>query len=96
MEERARAREKYLVLKNENVRWKIQSSNMLHRNFLYIFASFHTLLCEPGYRSRYSDWLRAGRPRGRGSSPGRVKNFHFSMSSRPVLGSTQPPILSPG
>jgi hypothetical protein len=26
------------------------------------------------------------------SSPGRVKNFLFSMSSRPVLGSIQPPI----
>jgi hypothetical protein len=36
------------------------------------------------------------------SSPGRIKNFHFFMSSRPALGSTQPPIqcvtgaLSPG
>jgi hypothetical protein len=30
---------------------------------------------EPGQRSRYGDWLRAGRPRGRGSNPGRVKNF---------------------
>jgi hypothetical protein len=39
-----------------------------------------------------SDWLRAGRLRGRGSSPGRVKNFHFSISSRPALGSAQPPI----
>jgi hypothetical protein len=53
-------------------------------------------------RSPYSDWLRAGRPRGWGSSPGRVKNFLFSTSSRPALGSTQPPIqwvtwaLSPG
>jgi hypothetical protein len=28
----------------------------------------------------------------RSSSPGRVKNFLFSMSSRPALGSTQPPI----
>jgi hypothetical protein len=37
-------------------------------------------------------WLQAGRLRGRGSSPSRVKNFHFSMSSRPALGSTQPPI----
>jgi hypothetical protein len=36
----------------------------------------------------------AGRPRGRSSSPGRVKNFLFSTSSRPVLGSTQPPIQS--
>jgi hypothetical protein len=26
------------------------------------------------------------------SSPGRVKNFHFSVSSRPALGFTQPPI----
>jgi hypothetical protein len=38
----------------------------------------------------------------RSSSPGRLKNFLFSTSSRPVLGLTQPPIqwvtgaLSPG
>jgi hypothetical protein len=57
---------------------------------------------EPGQRSLYSDWLRAGRLRGRGSIPGRVKNFHLSMLSGPALGSTQPPIqwvpwaLSPG
>jgi hypothetical protein len=57
---------------------------------------------EPEWLSRYSDWLRAGRPRGRSSSPGRVKNFHFSISSRPALGPTQPPIqwvpgaVSPG
>jgi hypothetical protein len=31
-----------------------------------------------GLRSRYSDWLRAGRPRGRSSSPGCSKNFLFS------------------
>jgi hypothetical protein len=41
-------------------------------------------------------------PRSRSSSPGVVKNFLFSTSSRPALGSTQPPIqwvsgpLSPG
>jgi hypothetical protein len=29
---------------------------------------------------------------GGSSSPGRVKHFHFSISSRPALGSTQPPI----
>jgi hypothetical protein len=28
---------------------------------------------------------------GGSSSPGRVKNVHFSISSRPALGSTQPP-----
>jgi hypothetical protein len=31
--------------------------------------------CESGYLSLYSDWLRAGRPRGQSSCPGRVKNF---------------------
>jgi hypothetical protein len=57
---------------------------------------------EPGELNRYSDWLQAGRRWGRSSSPGRIKNFLFSTSSRPVLGWTQPPIqcvpgaLSPG
>jgi hypothetical protein len=41
---------------------------------------------------RYSDWLRAGRQRGRGSSPGRVKNLFFSTSFRPAMGASQPPI----
>jgi hypothetical protein len=39
-----------------------------------------------------SDWLRAGRLRGRSLSPDRVKNFLFYTSSRPALGSTQPPV----
>jgi hypothetical protein len=30
--------------------------------------------------SCHSGWLWVGRPRGRNSSPGRVKNFHFSIS----------------
>jgi hypothetical protein len=55
------------------------------------------MLCNlPGFgflqlslRSRYSDWLRAGRQR---DWRGRVNNFHFSISSGPALGSTQPPI----
>jgi hypothetical protein len=57
---------------------------------------------ESGWLSRYSDGLRAGRQRGPSSSPGRVKKFLFSTSSRPALGPTQPPIewvpgaLSPG
>jgi hypothetical protein len=55
-----------------------------------------------GRDCRYSDWLRAGRPRVLSSSPCSVKNFHFYISSRSFLGSTQPPIqwvpgtLSPG
>jgi hypothetical protein len=47
---------------------------------------------ELGQCSWYSDWLQAGRLRGQSSSPGRVKNFLFSMSSRLALGLTQPPI----
>jgi hypothetical protein len=42
--------------------------------------------------SRDSDCLWDGRPRVRSSSLGRVKNFLFSKSSRPALGSNQPPI----
>jgi hypothetical protein len=62
----------------------------------------HLWVLEAGMLSRYSDWLRAGRPRVRSSSPDRVLNFLFSTSSRPTLESTQPPIqwvpwaLSPG
>jgi hypothetical protein len=37
---------------------------------------------EPGQRSRYSDWLRAVRPRGRSLSPGGGKGFLLSMSSK--------------
>jgi hypothetical protein len=40
----------------------------------------------------YSDWLRAGRLRGRSSSPGRVKKFFFSTSPRLTLRPTQSPI----
>jgi hypothetical protein len=35
------------------------------------------LYAEPGQCSRYSYWLRAGRPRGQSSSPGVGKNFLF-------------------
>jgi hypothetical protein len=42
--------------------------------------------------SRHSDWLLAGWPRSRSSSPGGVKNFHLSKSSRLALRSTQPPV----
>jgi hypothetical protein len=41
---------------------------------------------------RYNSWLWAGLLRGWSSSPGRVKNFHFSMSCRLALVITQPPI----
>jgi hypothetical protein len=52
---------------------------------------------EPGYLSQYRSCLLTARPRVRSLSTGSVKNFLFSMSSRPALGPTQPPIqLVPG
>jgi hypothetical protein len=66
--------------------------------FLYLLRAFYfyplsrfPLCIEPGQLSRYSDWLRAGWPRCRSSSPGRDKIFS-STSCRPALGPTQPPI----
>jgi hypothetical protein len=53
--------------------------------------SLHPLIFK-GQRSRYRDWLQAGQPMGGISSPGRVKNFLFSTSSRLALGPTQPTI----
>jgi hypothetical protein len=41
------------------------------------------------YGAGIATTLRAGRQRGRSSSPGKVKNFIFSTSSRPALGCTQ-------
>jgi hypothetical protein len=40
----------------------------------------------------WCDWLRAGQSRGRSSSPIRVKNVYFSISSRPSLVPIQPHI----
>jgi hypothetical protein len=58
----------------------LQSRNKISKN--YVFVLLHLT----------ADWLRDGRPRGRSSSPGGSKNFHFSMSSSPSLGSTESPI----
>jgi hypothetical protein len=57
----------------------------------YVLETASTAV-EPRQSSRYSDWLQARGPRDRRSSPGTVKNFLLSTWSRPVLGSSQPPI----
>jgi hypothetical protein len=83
-----------------NTIWKYLFNFITVFSFSFAFSTFsssHSFFPEPGEHTRYSDWLRAGRPRGRSSSPGRVKNFLFSKLSRPALGSTQPPIqCAPG
>jgi hypothetical protein len=55
-------------------------------------VSSHFSNGEPEWRSLYSYWLRAGQPIDQSSSPSRVKNFFFSTSSTPALGSTQAPL----
>jgi hypothetical protein len=43
--------------------------------------------------STYSYWLRTERPKSLNSSPGKVKNLHFSISFRPDLRFILPHIL---
>jgi hypothetical protein len=51
---------------------------MQRLSFNLIFMPFipfcFSLRAEQRWRSRYSDWLRAGKRRGRSSGPGNVKN----------------------
>jgi hypothetical protein len=78
------------------------TSNLFYFLWNGLLSDLYKICLEPGWRSRYSVWLRAGRQRGRSSSPSRVKNFLISTSSRPVLRPTEPPTqwvpgaLSPG
>jgi hypothetical protein len=70
---------------------RISGIAVLISNGVNVFShiKFHL---KPGQLSRYSDWLRAGRPRDQSWGPGRGKFFLLSMSSKPVLGPTQPAI----
>jgi hypothetical protein len=52
----------------------------------------HSVISMQGYRIRFSDWLRAERPRGRSSSPSRLENFLFLMLTRPGSEPIQPHI----
>jgi hypothetical protein len=57
------------------------------------FISCNVNTSEPRKCIGNSYWLRDGRQRGRSSTPDRVKDFHFFISSRPDLRPTQTPIL---
>jgi hypothetical protein len=67
------------------VRWLV-TGFIFDLNVLFIFCCYMIRK-----ESRYRDWLRARRPRGRSPGPGGGKNFYFFMS-RLTLGPTQPPI----
>jgi hypothetical protein len=79
-----------------------QKKSRIRREYLSCAVNVIRHVTESGQRSRYSDYLRAGKPRGRSSRPGRSKNFNFSMLSSPALAPTHPPTqwvlgaLSPG
>jgi hypothetical protein len=73
-------------------RWCVPLKSLYTFQMKYNKNSAHYMKTHPEQLSRYSDWLRDGRPRGRSSRPGKVKNFLFSTSSRPALRPTQPPI----
>jgi hypothetical protein len=61
----------------------LRSGERTTRTIIFMYIIFSSIdKWEPGKRSWYSDWLRAGRQRGRSSSPSNVKNF-FSSPSRP-------------
>jgi hypothetical protein len=75
-------------------RWRTRTFwNVTSYSLLETCLTFASWECMP-FKSfwLFRPCLRAGRLRGRSSSPGRVKNVLFSKSSRPALGSTQPPI----
>jgi hypothetical protein len=65
------------------------------------FFRIHRKMGEPGQRSRYSNWLRAGLPKGRSSSPGGGK-ICLPYFVQTAYGTTKPPVqwvvgaLSPG
>jgi hypothetical protein len=66
----------------------------VHLTFLqvHIWNQTPRSIIPPGV-AQSVQWLASGwTTEGQSSSPGRVKNFLFSKSSRPALGSTQPPI----
>jgi hypothetical protein len=103
-------RHQFLTVHGQNRNWQnwILMEIAVGEKLLYFTFPKHSFLTiiyylyarEQGKRSRYSDWLRAGRQRGRSSSPGR-DTFLFSTSSRSAL-LPQPPFqwvpraLSPG
>jgi hypothetical protein len=71
---------------------KFMGLDIYNNEVSYMSSVFWGLFIGSWWRSQYSNWLWAGRPRGRSSSPCRAKDFLFSTSARPALGPTQPPI----
>jgi hypothetical protein len=76
-----------LLEEHQNI--KVIKNSLSHH--LFRLNSPHLRGCSGKVIRYYSDCLESGQG-GRNSSPCRVKNFHFSTSSSPALGYTQPPV----
>jgi hypothetical protein len=72
---------KYAMDKN---RKEFGPENTVTHSYFYCITARYFHLVTWSRDSGY--WLLVGRPMGRSSSTGRVKNFLFSTSSRPALG----------
>jgi hypothetical protein len=69
------------------IRAKDSSELRVSRFIIFIFWLIYQKVTEPEQRSRYSHWLRAGRTKGRSSSPGRAKNsslLHVVVVAHPA------------
>jgi hypothetical protein len=68
--------------------WVMSLISMPHNTNKHLLRYNQYCIWEPGQHSLHSNCLQVGGPRGRGRtlSPGRAKNFLFSMSSRQALG----------
>jgi hypothetical protein len=83
----------YILLFEQNVLKVKVTRNIqpIHSGLWTIPSVPERTLYPPNHNSRNRDGV-AGIAIGRSSSPGRIKNFLFSTSSRSALGFTQPPI----
>jgi hypothetical protein len=89
---RPRAQAK-LIIRQAAVKSAVEDLRAKIEQKIYIIGKCEFLVnSRLGQRSRYSDWLLAGRTRGQNSRPSRVKYYLFSTSPRSVLGPTQPSI----
>jgi hypothetical protein len=71
---------------------KLANQTLTNSPCAHMSAELLLVTIQQYFSGRYSDWLRAEWPRVRSSSPGRVKNCYFSISSRLAVGHTQLPI----
>jgi hypothetical protein len=75
----------YLTTWQHSIQRISPTRKLLCNHLMCLFIACTGYVYEPRWLSRYSDCLRAERPRGQSSSHGSVKNFLISTLSSPVL-----------